>query len=415
MRFLKKTVLLGLLVIALLVLGVSVWIFTVLADLPDVSLLKQYRPPAASEVLDRSGTVIAHYYDRKFRVWVPIADLPDIVIRAVVTAEDDTFFGHQGVNYQAVWEALKHDMQKKRFARGGSTITQQMIKNVLLSKEKTFSRKLREYVLARRAEEVLTKRKILEIYLNEVEWGENIYGVEAASRWYYDKHAAELTPAEAALLAGMLPNPRYYDPFKRPDKARKRQEQVLFNMQQAKLLTADEYQKALAEPPRLREPSSRRFDLSAHGNGAGRPCHLRVLEQVLLEVYGERALYRSGMKLQTTLDRALQESLSALISSGSDTSAVVPDRVLAVREGTEIRALLCTENEEAVRFFLAPLGSPDRNFEVATMDPESVTKDMIAGGEGRREGPAPAAGASQPVSEGTDTGPAGGEARRAAE
>ena len=404
MRFLKKTVLLGLLVLALLLLGIAVWTFSVLSDLPDVSILKQYRPSAASEVLDRTGTVMAHYYDRKFRVWVPIADLPDIVIRSVVIAEDDTFFGHQGVNYKAVWEALKHDVQKKRFARGGSTITQQMIKNVLLSKEKTVSRKLREFVLARRAEEVLTKRKILEIYLNEVEWGENIYGIEAASRWYFDRHAGELTPAEAALLAGMLPNPKYYDPFKRPDKARKRQEQVLFNMQQAKLLTPEEYQQALAEPLRLRDPSSGRFDLSAHANGSAKPCHLRVLEQVLLDVYGEQALYRSGMKLRTTLDRSLQESLSALVSSGSDTSAVLPDRVLAVREGTEIRALLCTENEEAVRFFLAPLGSPDRSFEVVTMDPESVTKEMIAVRPGGGEGPAPKAEAPEPVSGGTATG-----------
>ena len=403
MRLLKKTVLLGIAVLALLVLGLGIWTASVLSDLPDVSVLKHYRPPAASEVLDRNGTVIAHYYDRKFRVWVPIADLPDVVIRSVVIAEDDTFFGHQGVNYKAVWEALKHDVQKKRFARGGSTITQQMIKNVLLSKEKTVVRKLREFVLARRAEEILTKRKILEIYLNEVEWGENIYGIEAASRWYFDKHAGELTPAEAALLAGMLPNPRYYDTFKRPDKARKRQEQVLFNMQQAKFLSAEDYQRALAEPLRLRDESSKRFDLSAHTNGAARPCHLRVLEQVLLAAYGEQALYRSGMKIRTTLDRSLQESITAIASSASGAISELPEKVLVVREGTEIRALACTGSEEMVRFFQSSLGTPERNFDVMTMDPDAVTKEMIAGQDRGNAGPELGKEGSQSVSGETGT------------
>ncbi len=167
---------------ALCIVVAALWIAHALSNLPDVTVLKHYRPPTAAEVVDRNGNFLTNYYDKKFRIWVPIASLPDILIRAVVIAEDDTFFGHEGVNYKAVWDALRHDLKKKRFARGGSTITQQMIKNVLLSKEKTITRKLREFVLARKAEEILSKRRILEIYLNEVEWGENIYGVEAASR-----------------------------------------------------------------------------------------------------------------------------------------------------------------------------------------------------------------------------------------
>ena len=416
MRFLKKTVLLGLAALALAVLVLGAWVYRALSDLPDVSILKHYRPAAASEVLDRNGALIAHFYDRKFRVWVPISQLPDIIIQAVVTAEDDTFFGHQGVNYKAVWEALKHDVQKKRFARGGSTITQQMIKNVLLSKEKTIVRKLRELVLARRAEEILTKRKILEIYLNEVEWGENVYGIEAASRYYFDKQARELTPAEAALLAGMLPNPKYYDPFKRPDKARKRQEQVLFNMQQAKLLSAEEYQQALAEPLRLREPSSKRFDLSALTNSSARPCHLRILEEVLLSAYGEQALYRSGMQIRTTLDRPLQDSLSALAPRANGTAGELFEKVLVVREGPEIRALLCDGNEETVRFFLASLGAPDRNYELATTDPDAVTREMIEPAEARDAPKGVSSAVTISVSGETATAPdKGGEKGAAAE
>jgi monofunctional biosynthetic peptidoglycan transglycosylase len=409
MRLLKKAFLLGFVVVALLSLALVLWTMRALSDLPDVAVLKHYRPPAASEVLDRNGAVLTHFSDRKFRVWVPIAELPDIVIRAVVIAEDDTFFGHQGINYKAVWEALKHDVQKKRFARGGSTITQQMIKNVLLSKEKTIVRKLREFVLARRAEEVLTKRKILEIYLNEVEWGENIYGIEAASRYYIDKHATELTPAEAALLAGMLPNPKYYDPYKRPEKARRRQEKVLFNMHQAKVLTGDEYEAALTEPLQLRDPSSRRFALASLSGGGERPCHLRVLEQVLLGSYDERTLARSRMKIRTTLDKSLQDSLTALVSSGSETAEASSGQVLVVREDTEIRALACSGNEESVRSFIAPLGTPDRNFEVATMNPAAITKEMIEAPEGgvARQGSPQEVPA--PVSGETGTGPESGE------
>jgi len=172
---------------ALCIIVAAFWIVRALSNLPDVAVLKHYRPAAAAEVVDRDGNFLTGYYDRKFRIWVPIATLPDIAIQAVVIAEDDTFFEHEGVNYKAVWDALRHDVKKKRFARGGSTITQQMIKNVLLSKEKTVTRKLREFVLARKAEEILTKRRILEIYLNEVEWGENIYGIEAASRYYFER------------------------------------------------------------------------------------------------------------------------------------------------------------------------------------------------------------------------------------
>jgi membrane peptidoglycan carboxypeptidase len=272
---------------------------------------------------------------------------------------------------------MRHDLQKKRFARGGSTITQQMIKNVLLSKEKTLTRKLREFVLARRAEEVLTKRQILEIYLNEVEWGENIYGIEAASRFYFDKHASELLTHEAALLAGMLPNPRYYNPFKRMDKARHRQEQVLFNMFQAKLLTQDEYGRSLEAPITLREASSRRFDLSMLSEGSGRPCHLKALEDVLLAYIGEQGLYRRGLKIRTTIDKSLQDNLVAFSLTGVTAPGDVQDRVLLMKEGNEVRALSCTGNEEQARFFLNSLGTPNPAYEIVVVSLEAIRKEEI--------------------------------------
>lgn len=377
----KKVFFSGLAILLALVLIIVCFIIAALAHLPDVAVLKHYRPAAAAEVLDKDGNILTQYYDRKFRIWVPISGLPDIVVKAVVTAEDDTFFEHHGVNYKATWDALVLDVQKRRFARGGSTITQQMIKNVLLSKEKTISRKIREYVLAAKAEEILTKRKILEIYLNEVEWGENIYGIEAASRYYLDKHATELTAGEAALLAGMLPNPRYYNPVKRPEKARTRQKRVLFNLQQAKLISQDEYAKALAAPLQLRQEGTGRLDITALTSMNGRPCYQRVLEQILETMYGEQALYRSGMTIKTTLDKTLQEGLCHQEASNNDTASKGPDRVTIIEQEGRIRAIVCTGGtEEELRAKLDPplgIGNYTGNYAVSTLTPESVTREQI--------------------------------------
>ncbi|HEX9860144.1 MAG TPA: transglycosylase domain-containing protein [Nitrospirota bacterium] len=364
-------------VLAVSVLGVSAWFFSALRDLPDVAALKRYRPAAAAEVLDKDGDVLTHYYDRKFRIWTPVSAVADIAIRAVVISEDDTFFAHQGVNYKATWDALVHDVQKRRFARGGSTITQQMIKNVFLSKEKTVTRKLREYVLAGRAEEILSKRRILEIYLNEVEWGENVYGIEAASRFYFDKHVSELTAGEAALLAGMLPNPRYYNPFKRMQKARRRQEQVLFNMHQARVLTAEEYTEALAAPINLRPEEGARFDLSALSGPDGRACWQRALEGTLVKLYGEHAVYRSGMTIRTTLDKALQYELNLWEGGREEKPARRPENIIAVRQGDVIRAIVCAQGgEEEVQSYLEYRGLSDwyNTVEIPTV---SISREQI--------------------------------------
>ncbi len=371
----KKTFLTGLGVAALCVLICGFWTVRTLSSLPDVASLKHYRPAAAAEVLDQDGNVLTEFYDRKFRIWVPLSSLPDIVIHAVVTAEDDTFFEHKGVNYGATWDALILDVQKRRFARGGSTITQQMIKNVLLSREKTIGRKLREYVLARKAEELLSKRQILEIYLNEVEWGENIYGIEAASRFYLDKHAASLTPAEAALLAGMLPNPRYYNPFKRPDKAKGRQERVLANMLQAKLITPEESESALKDPP-LRSETSGKFDFSALNAKNGRPCYQHALEQVLLTLFGEQAVYRGGRTIRTSLNKGLQNAVSLFEDVRQDPAGQTPAKVTVIQEGKRIRAILCTPGKERTLRDMAAAGLP-HPFETTTLLLDSITQDQL--------------------------------------
>jgi len=383
----KKYIFAGLGVLILCVLIIVAWTMRVLSNLPDVSTLKHYRPAAAAEVIDKDGSLLTLYYDRKFRIWVPIAGLPDIVINAVVIAEDDTFFEHHGVNYKATRDAMLHDVRKRKFSRGGSTITQQMIKNVFLSREKTLTRKLREYVLARKAEEILTKHRILEIYLNEVEWGENIYGIEAASRFYLDKHASELTAAEAALLAGMLPNPRYYNPYKRPEKARGRQKRVLFNMQQAKDITQDEYAVALQETLNLRQESAGRMDLSALTAGNSGQCYHTALEQMLVSLIGEQDLYHRGGTIRTTIEKSLQNELSSPEGSMQNRAEEQSGRIPVVTQGNKIRAIICGEGRETeVRSKLESLGITYIGYDVGVINVDAIQREqlIVPGDEGEK-------------------------------
>ena len=155
---------------------------------------------------------------RRAQAWVPLGRVSRHLIRAVLASEDQRFFGHDGVDWEAIQKSLDEDRKKGRFARGGSTITQQLAKNLFFSTRKTPTRKLRELVAAHWLEQELSKRRILELYLNVIEWGDGIYGCEAAARRWFGKPASELDEEEAAGLAAMIPNPRRINP--RADPAR---------------------------------------------------------------------------------------------------------------------------------------------------------------------------------------------------
>lgn len=162
--------------------------------------------------------------------WVPFAQISPYLRRAVLVAEDDQFYEHEGVDIEAMKTALERDWKRKKITHGGSTITQQLAKNLYLSPSRNPIRKVREYLVARALEKHLEKKRILEIYLNVVEFGETVYGAEAASRQYFKKSASRLTPREAALLAGALPNPRVMDPAKPNKRLRARQRMILSRM-----------------------------------------------------------------------------------------------------------------------------------------------------------------------------------------
>ncbi len=180
---------------------------------PDVSKLKNEKPPK---------TAFMEYREREFKekekpyrvdqVWVSLSTISPYLIKAVLIAEDDKFWSHQGFDYEAIQKAIEKDVKARRFKFGGSTISQQLARNLYLSPVKNPFRKIREAIITWRMERVLPKKRILELYLNVVEWGEGIFGAEAASRHYYGKPSSELTLQEAARLASVLPNPRKYNP-----------------------------------------------------------------------------------------------------------------------------------------------------------------------------------------------------------
>ena len=181
--------------------------------IPDLPRLKKENPKktALMEYRERAARQKSKRYGMS-QTWVPFSKISPYLVKAVLIAEDDKFWKHEGFDYEAIQSALEKDIEAKKFKLGGSTITQQLARNLYLSPGKSLIRKISEALITWRMEKVLSKRRILELYLNVAEWGEGIFGAEAASRYYFGKPCSQLTPEEAARLASVLPNPRKYNP-----------------------------------------------------------------------------------------------------------------------------------------------------------------------------------------------------------
>jgi monofunctional biosynthetic peptidoglycan transglycosylase len=213
--------------------------------LPDVRVLRAKNPTTTAFIELRTRQAIDKgEQPRRVQRWAPYSRISGNLKRAVIVSEDSAFWQHDGVDYQQLKESFETNLERMEFARGGSTITQQLAKNLYLSPSKNPIRKARELLIARRLEAELSKQRILEIYLNVVEWGNGIYGAEAAARTYFNKSAAELSASESALLAGALVNARLLDPGKPTARLRRRQELILRRMD------------AVTPPPVIAEPVS---------------------------------------------------------------------------------------------------------------------------------------------------------------
>jgi len=229
--------------------GLTVWVFW---DLPDVAPLKERRATLHIEVPDWQGNLHPLRVGPQNPHWTPLEALPAELKWAVIVAEDANFYEHKGIDVAALREAIEHDLKRRRLERGASTITQQLAKNLFLSRDKTLRRKLREMVLARRMEQELSKGRILELYLNVVELGPLVYGVGNGAQHHFGKPASALTPAESAFLAAMLPGPRVaFNPETRAPRVRQRAAHILNLLGRRHLLTEEAIVSGLTQLGRL--------------------------------------------------------------------------------------------------------------------------------------------------------------------
>ncbi len=211
MRTIFRNIRLAALLLVLAVLGVAAHAYLV----PDVEVLAKTNPKSTAFMRHRQAQWAEQGKKIKIsQAWVSLNRISPNLVKAVLIGEDDKFYQHEGFDFEAIGDALERNLEEGRFAAGASTITQQLAKNLFLSPDKSLVRKLREAVLVWRMERALSKKRILELYLNVAEWGPGLFGAEAASRRYYGKSASNLTPGEAAHLAAVLPNPLRYSPVK---------------------------------------------------------------------------------------------------------------------------------------------------------------------------------------------------------
>src|SRR5580704_9260933 len=235
------------------------------ANLPDHTRLKGLRLASPSEVVDARQVHFAELYEPgNRRIAVPLAQIPEFVQRAFVSAEDQRFFAHKGIDERGLVRAFVVNMMAPGRPQGGSTITQQVVKNVLVGDDVTYERKVREIIVTSRLEQTLTKPEILELYLNSIYFGRNSWGVEMAARSWFGKSIKDVTLAEGALLAGLVKGPNYFSPDRAPDRARERLDYVLGRMKEDGAITADQLKQQDKLPrviplPRRRKEASRYF------------------------------------------------------------------------------------------------------------------------------------------------------------
>ncbi len=220
--------------------------------LPDPAPLARNAPATTALIEQRRAEARAHR--RSFhpqRSWIPLERIPRHVVDAVILSEDARFFGHEGIDWEATRDAAEHDLVKGRFARGGSTITQQLAKNLWLGTERSLLRKAKEAVLASKLEHTLTKRRILALYLNVAEFGNGVFGLEAGARARFGVGAAELSVAQGVVMASMLPAPRKVNLDEPSTWIQRRSRRLLDRMLQAGRISADEHAHASAELERI--------------------------------------------------------------------------------------------------------------------------------------------------------------------
>ena len=276
-------------------------------NLPDVRVLRSYAPTETTYIYDVKGVQLASLHDEANREVVPLNRISPNLKRALLAIEDSHFYYHQGVNLTGVGRAITTNFRKGGVSEGGSTITMQLIKNLFLSQKRQFSRKLAEAVLSIRLEQIFRKDEILEMYLNQVYWGHNNYGVETAAQSYFNKHASELNLAEGAMMAGAIAAPEKYSPFINFKVAKQRQEQVLARMLELKWITPAEEKKARESKIKLGKIKTWQSSKLPYVTDA-------AIEE-LNQRFGRETVRKGGMRIQTTIDYNFQIAAQKVVQN----------------------------------------------------------------------------------------------------
>lgn len=283
----------GLLVLAVSAVGLLFYLrFS--KDLPKISRVTDYRPPVVSEVFSDDGTKIGEFW-QECRFLVPYEKIPKRIIEAFVASEDERFWEHRGVDVRSIVRAFVKNLQAGHVVQGGSTITQQVTRSLLLTREKKMERKIKEALLATQLEQNLSKEQILYLYLNQIYLGNRAYGIQAAARNYFRKNLEDLNLAEIALIAGLPSAPNSYSPINNPEMARRQQLRVLSRMFETHYISKREMDEALKS----------RLTIYTHGtdkdfNNQYAPYFIEQVRQMVEQKQGKEALYLNGLKIETT-------------------------------------------------------------------------------------------------------------------
>lgn len=272
-----------------------------------VNTLIDYHPTLTTQIFDRNGDKIANIFNKEHRYYVHIEDIPPQIIEALIAIEDTMFFEHPGVNIDAIFRAIIKDVKARKLVEGASTITQQLVKNTLLTREKKFSRKFKELLFSLKIEAELTKEEILERYLNQIYYGHGYYGIKTAADGYFHKDLDDLSLKEMAILVGLPKAPSYYSPTRHYEQSMGRGNRVVSRMHQLGWIDDITYTTALAEEPEV-------FDDTLTKNRAP-----YIVDEVLRQLKGEfKNVKGGGYKITTSIDIRMQEAGRRALKKGYD-------------------------------------------------------------------------------------------------
>ena len=278
-------------------------------DLPDPNKLLEREPIESTKIFDRTGEhLLYEIHGEQKRTMIDMNDLPDYIKNAVVSIEDDKFYTHHGIDIMGILRAAYRNMISGSKSQGGSTITQQLVKNAILTTEKTYSRKIKEAILSIEIERKFSKDDILQMYLNEIPYGSSVYGIEAASQHFFGKPAKDLTISETATLSSLPRATTYYSPYgTHTDQLEARRLLVLKKMKEFQYITEDEYTQAVEEKPIFSEL----------GKGIFAPHFVMYIKEQLVEQFGENEVEQGGLKIYTTLDWDKQQIAEVAVEKGA--------------------------------------------------------------------------------------------------